>query len=73
MNNKLDPVMAAVCSFFEKSQLSLEELGLKMGYPPATARKRAWHFIHKTNDPRVSTLRRFTQATGVGLSLLLKD
>jgi hypothetical protein len=44
-----------------------------MGYPPATARKSAWQFLNKTNDPRLSMLRKFAGAVGVKISLLLKD
>ena len=67
-----DPVMDAVRARFEKSELTLDELGTKMGYPPATARKSAWQFINKTNDPRLSMLRKFADALGVKLSALFK-
>jgi transcriptional regulator with XRE-family HTH domain len=73
MDGKADPVMAAVRSRFEKSKLTLDELGLKMGYPKESARKSAWQFIHKTNDPRMSMLRKFAQAVGVKVSVLVKD
>jgi hypothetical protein len=70
--DEADPVMDAVRTRFEKSQLTLDELGTKMGYPPATARKSAWQFINKTNDPRLSMLRKFAEAIGVKLAALLK-
>ncbi len=70
--DEADPVMDAVRARFEKSQLTLDELGTKMGYPSATARKSAWQFIHKTNDPRLSMLRKFAAAIGVKLSVLVK-
>jgi hypothetical protein len=38
----------------------------------APARKSAWRLIHKTNDPRLSMLRKFAGAVGVKLSALLK-
>src|SRR4029079_18626689 len=57
-----DPVMAAVRARFEKSEMTLDALGEKMGYPPATARKSAWRFLNKTNDPRLSMLRKFAAA-----------
>lgn len=63
--------MASVRERFEKSKLSLDELGLKMGYPKESARKSAWQFIHKTNDPRLSMLRRFAEAVGTSLKNLL--
>jgi transcriptional regulator with XRE-family HTH domain len=65
--------MEAVRARFEKSKLTLEELGTKMGYPPATARMSAWQFINKTNDPRLSMLRKFAAAIGIKLSALTKD
>ena len=68
-----DPVMTAVRQRFEKSQLTLDELGEKMGYPKESARKSAWQFIHKTNDPRLSMLRKFASAIGVKLSALLRE
>jgi transcriptional regulator with XRE-family HTH domain len=73
MEADTDPAMAAVRERFEKSQLSLDELGLKMGYPAASARKSAWQFIHRTNDPRLSMLRKFAAALGVKVSSLVKD
>jgi len=68
-----DPVMSAVRARFEKSGMTLDELGSKMGYPPATARKSAWQFINKTNDPRLSMLRKFCEAVGVKVSAILRD
>jgi transcriptional regulator with XRE-family HTH domain len=68
-----DPVMSAVRARFEKSGMTLDELGATMGYPAATARKSAWQFINKTNDPRLSMLRKFAEAVGVKVSSLLRD
>lgn len=65
--------MAAVRARFEKSGLSLDELGQRMGYPKESARKSAWQFIHRTNDPRLSMLRKFAKAVGVKLSTLIKE
>jgi transcriptional regulator with XRE-family HTH domain len=73
MDAEADPVMEAVRARFEKSKLTLDELGTKMGYPPATARKSAWQFIQKTNDPRMSMLRKFAGAVGVKLSALVRE
>jgi hypothetical protein len=44
-----------------------------MGYPAASARKSAWQFIQRTNDPRLSMLRKFAEAVGGKVSSLLKD
>ena len=52
--------------------MTLDELGLKMGYPPATARKSVWQFM-RTSDPRISMLRRFADATGFDLAELITE
>jgi len=64
--------MANVHAFFEKSKLTLHDLGLKMGYPPGSARKSAWQFM-KTGDPRISMLRRFAAAMGISLEQLVSE
>jgi transcriptional regulator with XRE-family HTH domain len=64
--------MQAVRTAFEQSGLSQEELGLKMGYDPSIARKSTWQFLNKTNDPRFSMLRRFSEAIGVPVIEVLK-
>jgi hypothetical protein len=67
-----DPAMSKVRAWFEASGLSLHDLGLKMGYPPETARQSAWQFM-KSGDPRVSMLRRFARAAGMGVEELLSS
>jgi len=57
---------------FKKSGLSLDELGLRMGYSGESARKSAWQFLTKTTDPRLSTLRRFAEAINVSIADLVK-
>jgi len=64
-------VMERVRSRFERSGLTLHDLGLKMGYPEESARKSAWQFIQKTGDPRLSTLNRFAVAMGATVKDLL--
>jgi transcriptional regulator with XRE-family HTH domain len=59
-----DDPMARVRTLFKGSGLSLVELGRLMGYPEETARQSAWQFM-KTNDPRMSMLRKFADAMGV--------
>jgi transcriptional regulator with XRE-family HTH domain len=63
--------MERVRSRFEKSGLSLEELGMKMGYEKDSARKSAWQFLYKTRDPRLSMLCKFAKAAGVSVKSLL--
>ena len=70
----LDPAMLRVREQFQRlsdrSEITLDELGQRMGYPKASARKSAWQFIYKTNDPRLSMLRKFAKAMGISVSRL---
>lgn len=59
-------------ALFEKSGLSLDELGQRMGYSGDTARKAAWQFLNKTADPRLSMLQRFAEAINVTIVDLVK-
>ena len=70
MGSETDPIMAVARAAFEKSKLSLDELGVKMGYPKESARKSAWQFLNKTNDPRLSMLRKFAAAVGCSVKSL---
>jgi transcriptional regulator with XRE-family HTH domain len=65
-----DAVMSRVRALFEKSGLTLHDLGLRMGYDPDIARKSAWQFM-KTEDPRVSMLRKFAAAVGIDVKELV--
>jgi transcriptional regulator with XRE-family HTH domain len=69
MREKKTSVMSRVNLLFERSGLSLDDIGQRMGYAQKTARKSAWQFLHKTTDPRLSMLEKFADA----LSLSLKD
>ena len=60
-----DPVIKKAAALFEKSGMTLDELGQKMGFAEGVARRAAWQFLIKVNDPRVSTLRKFAKAIGV--------
>ena len=70
---EVEPVMNGVRVLFDRSQLSLEQLGMRMGYSRVTARKSAWQFVRRTKDPRLSMLRRFADAVGVPLSELVEQ
>jgi transcriptional regulator with XRE-family HTH domain len=72
MTQKITDPMVRVRLLFERSGLSLDELGNRMGYSGEVARKSAWQFLNKTNDPRVSMLRRFAEAINVSLLDLVK-
>ena len=65
-------VMARVRTLYEKSGLSLDDLGQKMGYEGDAARKSAWQFLNKTTDPRLSMLERFADALKIPLADLVK-
>jgi hypothetical protein len=67
-----DPAMKKVQALFEKSGKTLEQLGIEMGYPKETARQSAWQFM-KTNDPRLSMVRRFAKAVGVPVDDLVAE
>jgi transcriptional regulator with XRE-family HTH domain len=67
-----DPSMNKVKALFEKSGMTMNELGIKMGYEPETARQSVFQFL-KAGDPRVSMLRRFAKAMDVPLSDLLDE
>jgi transcriptional regulator with XRE-family HTH domain len=67
-----DPSMRKVRAWFEASELSLHELGLRMGYPAETARQSAWQFM-KSHDPHISMLRRFARAAEMPLEELIGE
>jgi transcriptional regulator with XRE-family HTH domain len=73
MAGRTDPAMARARTLFERSGMSLDELGQKMGYKAGVARKSAWQFLRKTRDPRLSMLRKFAAAVGVSLRELIGD
>jgi transcriptional regulator with XRE-family HTH domain len=63
-----EKVMRRVREVFEKSNKTLDELGIAMGYEGDVARKSAWQFLNKTADPRLSMLQRFAIAMSVPLA-----
>ncbi len=66
-------VMQRVKDAFKEANMSLEELGRRMDYPPATARKSAWQFLNKTEDPRLSMLLKFCRAINKDMRTLFGD
>jgi transcriptional regulator with XRE-family HTH domain len=72
MQSKTKSAMERARLLFERSGLSLDELGQRMGYSGDPARKSAWQFLKKTNDPRLSTLEKFAEAINVSLVDLVK-
>lgn len=67
----IDPVMTAVRERFERSGLTQQELGERMGYAPQSARQAVSQFL-RSGDPQISMLRRFAAAVGISLQTLLK-
>jgi transcriptional regulator with XRE-family HTH domain len=72
MAKKTPQVMDRARLLFDRSGLSLDALGQRMGYTGATAKKAAWQFLNKTKDPRLSMLQRFAEALNVTLVDLVK-
>jgi transcriptional regulator with XRE-family HTH domain len=58
-------------SLMDKSGITLDELGRKMGYKKGTARRAVWQLFNKVGDPRLSTLEALARALEVELKALL--
>ena len=67
-----DKVMGVIRSLHTRSGLTLQELGVRMGYDPKIAEDRARRFL-RSNDPRASELRRFARAMSVPVEALFVD
>jgi hypothetical protein len=67
-----DRVMDNIRSAFERSGLTLNELGEGLGYDGPTAKKRAWLLLYRTSDPRISTVLVVADTLGVKISDLVK-
>ena len=63
-------VMDKARALFEKSGLTLHDLGVKMGFEPTIARQSVFQFM-KTNNPHLSSLRRFAKAMGISMRKLI--
>jgi transcriptional regulator with XRE-family HTH domain len=66
-----EAIMKKARAAFERSGLSLDEVGRKMGAEDKTARQSVWQFLNKTADPRLSMLIRFAEAVGIEVKDLL--
>jgi DNA-binding phage protein len=67
-----DTVMDNMRNAFERSGMTLNQLGEGLGYESPTARKRAWFLLYRTSDPRISTVLAVAQTLGVKISDLAK-
>jgi len=67
-----DRVMDNIRNEFERSGMTLNELGEGLGYNGPTAKKRAWLLLYRTSDPRISTVIAVADTLGVKISELVK-
>lgn len=65
-------VMNNIRSEFERSGLTLAELGKGLGSEGQTAKKRAWNLLYRTANPRISTVIAVAATLGVKISKLTK-
>lgn len=68
-----DPAVVRARELFQKSGITLDELGRRMGFEGDVARKSAWQLLNKVANPRVDSLRKFAAAVGVPVAELFKD
>ena len=66
-------VMNNIRREFERSGMTLTELGEGLGYHAPTAKKRAWSLLYRTSDPRISTVIAVAQTLGVKMSKLIQQ
>ena len=67
-----DRVMDNIRKAFERSGITLNQLGEGLGYNGPTAKKRAWFLLHRTPDPRISTVLAVAETLGVKMGDLVK-
>jgi hypothetical protein len=65
-------VMDNIRSAFDRSEITLNELGEGLGYDGPTARKRAWFLLYRTADPRISTVLAVVETLSVKIEDLVK-
>ena len=71
-NMNADSVMDNIRNAFERSGMTLNELGEGLGYEGPTAKKRAWFLLYRTSDPRISTVLAVARTLGVKMNDLVK-
>jgi hypothetical protein len=67
-----DRVMDNIRKAFQRSEMTLNELGECLGYDGPNAKKRAWFLLYRTPDPRISTVLVVADALRIKLSDLVK-
>ena len=68
-----DAVMDNIRNAFERSGMTLTELGEGLGYNGPTAKKRAWSLLYRTSDPRISTVLAVAHALRIKIGDLVKS
>ncbi len=68
-----DGVMDNIRNAFERSGMTLKELGEGLGYDGPTAKKRAWLLLYRTSDPRISTVLAVAEALDVKMGDLVGE
>ena len=68
-----DAVMDNIRNAFERSGMTLTELGEGLGYNGPTAKKRTWSLLYRTSDPRISTIFAVAHALGIKIGDLVKS
>ena len=67
-----DHVMDNIRNAFERSGMTLNELGEGLGYDGPTAKKRAWFLLYRTSDPRISTVLAVVETLDIKIGDLVK-
>ena len=67
-----DGIMDNIRNAFERSGMTLNELGEGLGYDGPTAKKRAWYLLYRTSDPRISTVLAVAKTPSVKIGDLVK-
>jgi hypothetical protein len=63
--------MNNIRSAFQRSGMTLHELGEGLSYHGPTATKRAWFLLYRTSDPRISTVPAVAETLAVNISDLV--
>jgi transcriptional regulator with XRE-family HTH domain len=66
-----DPAILRAAEVFDEKGITLERLGLLMGFPPNSARRAAWQLLHKIADPKLSTMRKLAKALEIDIKELV--
>lgn len=67
-----DLSMTRVRDWMKANKLTLQELGLRMGFDESSAKQAVFQFL-KSKNPRIDSLRRFARASGLSLTELVDE